>query len=176
VKVLWEHPNCKITEHRSDKDLIDLIEKDKGGIFIDFIEKNSRKYVEFICENRHRQEKRRDCFITWCSECQKNSIEDCHKLAEKRGFKFLSEKYENSVTIYRWKCSNDHIWNAKYNNINEGKGCPECLKVPYEDIVAIIKKKGGSIITKKEKYDGVKTKIKFTCSEGHTCKIQVHLV
>ena len=39
---------------------------------------------------------------------------------------------------YLWECKNKHQWTAKYYNILGGKGCPECLKVPYEYFVDLL--------------------------------------
>ena len=150
---------------------IQEIIESRGGTYIEEYKQGRRKYVTFECENGHEVSKRTDDIKkTWCKECQKNTIEDAYNLAEERGFKFLSDEYKNSTTHYLWECSEGHQWKAKYSNIKTGKGCPECLKIPFEYFVDLITNKEGQIITTQEEYEGVRTKIKYTCKEGHNCE------
>ncbi len=39
-----------------------------------------------------------------------------------------------SKVKFRWKCDKGHQWSATYNNIKQGKGCPECAEGRYEEI------------------------------------------
>jgi hypothetical protein len=144
----------------------------RGGIFIEEFRKDGRNYVKFICDNNHNCIKRTDSFGNngWCRECNKTNIDDAYTLAYKYGFKFLSEKYVNTATSYLWECLFGHQWNARYYNIYSGKGCPECLKVPYEFFVDLITNKGGKIITQKNNYVDLTTRIKFICEENHECE------
>ena len=88
---------------------------ERGGRFIELkiIEKlknnkkTKRKFITFECENGHITEKRLDSFRkihkgknTWCKECRKKTIEDCHELAKKHNGKCLSKIYINSKTKY----------------------------------------------------------------------------
>ena len=61
-------------------------------------------------------------------------IEDCHKLAESKGGKFLSPKYSVSGARYEWQCGNGHIWQAQHNNIFKGGWCPECAGLKKKSI------------------------------------------
>ena len=38
------------------------------------------------------------------------------------------EVFANSNKTVFWRCKNGHVWKAKINNRNNGKGCPECSK------------------------------------------------
>lgn len=149
---------------------IKQIIKDNGGIFIEELKIDGRKHIKFTCENGHESVKRNDTFKkTWCNICQNNTIVDVHKLANKRGFKFLSEEYNNSKTSYLWQCSEGHQWKARYYNIYSGRGCPECLRVPYSYFFDKITEKGGKVVTTKEEYVSVTSRIKFICEDGHEC-------
>ena len=57
-----------------------------------------------------------------------NNIEEIKKIAEIRGGKCLSTKYENSPTPLIFKCGiSDHpSWKATPSNIKAGKWCPKC--------------------------------------------------
>jgi hypothetical protein len=143
----------------------------KGGIFVEELIIAKRKYTKIICENKHESIKRNDAFKkTWCQQCTNNTIDIAHNLAKEKGFKFLSTEYKNSSSHYLWECKEGHTWTAKYYNIHSGKGCPECLKVPYEFFVDLITNKEGKIITTKEEYFNIKTRIEFECKYGHKCK------
>lgn len=39
-----------------------------------------------------------------------------------------------SKVKFRWKCKKRHDWWAIYNDIQQGKGCPECAEGRYEEI------------------------------------------
>ncbi|MFJ8103913.1 hypothetical protein [Lysinibacillus sp. NPDC096212] len=73
---------------------------------------------------------------SWCRQChikknadrQKKSIEDMRILAATNNGECLSDEYINAHEKLTWKCSNAHIWEAKPNNIQQGKWCPKCRK------------------------------------------------
>lgn len=58
----------------------------------------------------------------------KKSLNDYKKVGEKRGIIYLLECIPRNtrVKVEGWKCSNDHIWSARYNDIQQGTGCPHC--------------------------------------------------
>lgn len=65
----------------------------------------------------------------WCPFCSKkakHTIDDCRILAEKMGGKCLSVDYVNALTGLIWKCSDGHVWSARYNDIDQGHWCPGC--------------------------------------------------
>lgn len=58
----------------------------------------------------------------------KRKIEkDYYNLAEYCGFKWVGQILPKDVKISTlWECKVGHRWKAKYNNIQQGKGCPYC--------------------------------------------------
>ena len=50
----------------------------------------------------------------------------CHSLANSRGFKCLDADVLDAKTKLWWQCSEGHRWQADYNKIQQGRGCPEC--------------------------------------------------
>jgi len=122
----------------------------KGGKLISTYHINGRAYAAFTCENGHKVRKRIDCFHTWCFQCTKNTIADAHKLAEKRGGKFLSEKYVNANTKYKWQCKEGHIFISKYGNVHTGKWCQIChdneTRYTLDDLQKIVTQKQGKVI------------------------------
>jgi hypothetical protein len=66
---------------------------------------------------------------TWCPKCggrAKLSLQDCTKLAKKRGGTCLATKYKNCDTKIKWRCNKGHEWLATYRDINVGRWCPVC--------------------------------------------------
>lgn len=69
--------------------------------------------------------------------------QDYHDLAQERGFEWL-EPYTGRVTDKtRWRCPEGHEWDALYDSVRRGSGCPKCagrlhlVKWPSSEIMAI---------------------------------------
>jgi len=62
------------------------------------------------------------------------------ELAKKRNGECLSTEYINAHTKLLWKCADGHEWEAKPNNIQQGKWCPICArrKSDYLDLKYIV--------------------------------------
>jgi hypothetical protein len=87
--------------------------------------------LEWQCSKGHTWESIPNSILrgTWCKVCSgkaKKNILDMQKLADARGGQCLSKNYINGKTKLIWKCANGHIWEAKYDNIQHGKWCPDC--------------------------------------------------
>lgn len=67
---------------------------------------------------------------TGCPHCYGNvrkTSEDYHELAESKGFKWIGEEPPGNVMGKTWwQCSKGDKWEARYNDIRRGKGCPHC--------------------------------------------------
>lgn len=102
-------------------------------------------------------------------------IEDCHKLAESKGGKFLSPKYSVSGARYEWQCANGHIWQAQHNNIFKGGWCPECAglkKKSIEECHKLAESKGGKCLS--TGYINNSSKLIWECSKGHAFQLSYH--
>lgn len=99
----------------------------------------------------------------------KYTTKDMHELAKKRGFKFLSEKYDGIITKHLWECSQGHTWKAIPNAIKNGNGCKKCaaaqLRSSIKDAHKIAKNRGFEFVS--TEYKGMKKKHKWKCIEGH---------
>lgn len=51
---------------------------------------------------------------------------DFHNLAYRRGFLWLGPEVNITKHHTWWECPNGHHWQATYNMIQSGKGCPDC--------------------------------------------------
>ena len=108
----------------------------------------------------------------------KYTIEDISKMAKERGGECLSEEYINSSTHLTWKCENGHIWQAKFNDIQQGKWCRKCAdkknadrqrKYSIETFIRIAEEHGGKCLS--TTYKNNNTPLSFVCADGHTFKL-----
>ncbi len=119
--------------------------KKRSGEFLNSVYINNNTKYKWKCKKGHiwlatfRQIKEG----RWCPHCalvrRKNTIQDCHNLARKKGGLFLSNEYINNRTKYKWRCELGHIWEATSGNIKNGKWCPKCLKKTQTHIFKIVK-------------------------------------
>jgi hypothetical protein len=58
-------------------------------------------------------------------------------LAIKRGFMWLGPEVANVMSKTGWRCSKGHDWQATYNVIHQGHGCPECAQIPRLQGIAV---------------------------------------
>jgi hypothetical protein len=64
-----------------------------------------------------------------CPACYGNVAKapvDYHALAEERGFRWLGPEVANIKDKTAWRCEEGHVWEARYNDIQQGSGCPDC--------------------------------------------------
>ncbi len=107
----------------------------------------------------------------YCVGLAKKTRSDYHKLADLRGFQWAGDilpQNINEATI--WQCSEEHTWEAEYNRIRNGRGCPYCAGlVPKteEDYHELAKQLNYQWIGKELPINaGIKTW--WICSGGHT--------
>lgn len=56
---------------------------------------------------------------SWCPTCvgkAKSTLEECQELAISRGGECLSTEYKKARTSMEWKCEENHIWWAPFEN------------------------------------------------------------
>lgn len=118
---------------------------------------------------------------TWCPECNKNiniarllekkrTIKDCQEIALQKEGKCLEKEYIGNKTKMKWKCKYNHIFEMKYNSVQQGQWCPKCAKnqriiYSVKDCQAIAKERGGKCLEKQ--YISVETYMLWECSKGH---------
>ena len=73
-----------------------------------------------------RKETNRKQYLKRKSERQSNIIDQAGKIAEERNGECLSEDFINSRYRLRWKCHEDHEWDAQYHHVSNGSWCPIC--------------------------------------------------
>jgi hypothetical protein len=104
----------------------------------------------------------------YCSNRVPKTHEDYHGLARIKGFKWLGEKALGVMSKTQWRCSQGHEWEAKYNHIKNGRGCPYCAgraqKTP-EDFRQLAKIKGFTWLG--PEVPNTTTKTRWRCDEEH---------
>jgi hypothetical protein len=118
----------------------------------------------------------------WCLECYrlersprltaklkiKNSYQltEAKEIAIERGGKLLSSEYASKL---KWQCKRGHSWFANFADVRHGTWCKECRRLgPLLRIKDIVKEKEG--LFEEGDYKNTKSRIEFTCSNGHKWK------
>jgi hypothetical protein len=105
---------------------------------------------------------------------KKLTIQKMHLFAKKREGECLSIKYINARSKLKWKCRNNHIWQATADSIcNKKTWCSKCADLNSGatqrlNIVALqntAQERGGKCLSKN--YINSKSKYEWMCSEGH---------
>lgn len=93
--------------------------------------KNSKSLTKWQCDKGHTWtstysniQSGRSC--PYCSNRAQKTPEDFRNIAKKRGFEWLGPLTSLTKDKTEWMCSSGHRWMARYNNIQQGSGCPFC--------------------------------------------------
>ena len=105
----------------------------------------------------------------------KNTIQDCHNLANKHCGKCLSTEYINCKTKLLWQCKRGHIFEFKYNDVDQGSWCVKCNKIEKQNLMLQICKdlafkNNGKFFS--EQYIGSTEIYLWECAEGHLFKMR----
>lgn len=110
----------------------------------------------------------------WCIKCANKSrmltVEDCQRLATKRGGWFLSKEYKGCNEFYDWQCVKGHQWRTKYITVYLNHWCPHCghdSRAAYslEDVQKMAKERGGEFLD--DNYRITTERHNFRCAQGH---------
>lgn len=109
----------------------------------------------------------------WCVQCikfesQQEKLLELQLIAKKNGGKCLSKEYQNNHTKLKWKCKENHSWDATPRTIKYNSWCPYCSgNAPrtIEDMNRKAKENGGICLSKK--YSDSQTKLWWQCRRQH---------
>jgi len=89
------------------------------------------------------------------------------ELGKFRGFKFISHKYIDCNTRYKWQCKKGHVFESSRGCMLSGQGCSFCAgrRKTVSDLEKMAAKKGGQCLS--DKYLGVLTRYRWKCEKGH---------
>ncbi len=63
-----------------------------------------------------------------CAGVLPKTADDYHALAKKRSFRWLGPQVSTVQAKTNWQCEKGHQWQARYNNLRRGTGCPICAR------------------------------------------------
>jgi len=93
---------------------------------------------------------------------------DYHALAQERSFQWLGPEVSNTTTVTHWQCQEGHQWQASYNNVLRGTGCPTCAgltpKTPAEYYILAQER---AFQWLGPQVPNVRTKTWWKCGKGH---------
>jgi hypothetical protein len=99
---------------------------------------NRHTKTQWACAENHEWEasygsihRGRGC--PYCANRVLKTAGDYARLAASRDFIWLGPLTETTFEHTRWQCLKGHTWEAKYNSILSGHGCPECKNVANGD-------------------------------------------
>ena len=126
----------------------------------------------------------------WCFVVRKNKydIKILNSLAAEKGGACLSQEYLGIHTKHRWRCAEQHEWEAPFNSIRRGRWCPKCARSiagrsiserynnPHElgHLSEHATNLGGECLS--TSYEGVTTSYKWQCAQGHKWEASWHNV
>lgn len=106
----------------------------------------------------------------YCAGTAKKVEKDYCNLAERRGFIWLDKVIPKNIKIKTlWRCEQGHEWSARYNDIQQGQGCPYCsgnIRKIDKDYYSLANSKGFNWVGGKLP-DNIKIKTLWECKNGH---------
>lgn len=127
----------------------------------------------------------------WCRKCSivksgqrrvlVDGLEQAQRHASKNSGKCLSEEYVSAITKMRWRCSDEHEWEASLHAIKQGNWCCKCgnissgkkkmLKDGLEQAQTIALAARGECLS--NEYHGVSMKMRWLCHNNHEWKARL---
>lgn len=92
---------------------------------------NTHIKTKWMCEYGHQWEAtyhsiHQGAGCPYCAGNVPKTSMDYHSLAKEMNFKWLGPEVSNTGIKTWWQCSRGHKWEAVYNSLGAGHGCPKC--------------------------------------------------
>lgn len=152
---------------------------------------NIKTHLHWKCEKNHIWKAIPEVIKrgSWCPECAgsnhklksksgqiKYTKEIAKIIKNKNGFLLLPKVIESSTQPIFIKCEAHGKFKTTANLVKDGAWCIKCgfiqtankRRIPYEKVVALIKKKKATLHTSEKEYHENKGKVSITCSNDHT--------
>jgi hypothetical protein len=165
-------PNCAGLKPKTMQDVHDLAEM-RGFKFLSTEYKNANSNYLWGCSKGHKWSAKynniqRGYGCPDCAGLRLKNIQDAQDLAERKGLRFLSNEFENTKTKYLWGCSHGHEWISKYNDIDQGYGCPDCAGLKpktMQDVHDLAEMRGFKFLS--TEYKNANSNYLWSCNKGH---------
>ncbi len=142
---------------------------------------DSQLKLKLICEKGHNFQISFSNILGdhWCAECAGNkklTIEQVkEKIKEKRPGTICNfTEYKDNKTKLDLICEKGHEYKTNFDNIKQGKWCPECSckkKHTIEEVRQYVEEKHPGAIVISTEYNNNYTKLDLICENGHNFKI-----
>jgi hypothetical protein len=138
--------------------------------------KDSHAKILIQCPNNHIFEMKFNDFQQGhrCSKCKsvkKHTFSEIKQYVQSfKGYELISKEYKNSKEKLKIKCPNNHIFEIKFNDFQQGHRCIICRdnfqRYSYEQVKQIIECANGYKLISKE-YKNSNYKLSIECPVGH---------
>ena len=104
----------------------------KNGLCVSPEYKNTDSKMLWRCKDNHEWEARFGDIKRgrWCPTCvrynMRLTLEECQEFALSKEGECLSNTYIGAHTKMKWKCKENHEWEAEFHSIKKGRWCPQC--------------------------------------------------
>ena len=138
---------------------------------------NNQTPLSWQCRKRHEWEATpamvkgtRNTPGTWCPVCadRTGTLQEMKAIAETRGGSCLSTVFTTSHEKLRWRCEEDHEWEALGHSVKSGSWCPFCSARASRGIARmkeIARFWGGRCLS--PEYADAFTPLQWECRQGH---------
>ena len=106
---------------------------------------------------------------------RKPALSAIRQAFEERGYRLLSQKYEDQNSKLDYICSQGHHYSTSWANFRAGNGCLYCAgsaSPSYEDVKLAFEYRGFTLLA--QEYKNAEHKLDFICSNGHHHSINWH--
>ena len=180
---------CKRDKNKAEKNTARAkqIADANGAVLISKIVLSTKEKIEFRCAQNHTVIKSIDKLSTppFCGKCAKQiaqkehgakQLSEINKFAKQNGLQLLSTEYVNNRTLMKWRCDASHVFEARWDNIQQGHRCPFCsgskvIGGLVKRALNLADKNGGILIS--EKVSTSKQKLEWQCQNGHQFKARL---
>ncbi|MBI2376190.1 MAG: hypothetical protein HYV07_19510 [Deltaproteobacteria bacterium] len=99
----------------------------------------------------------------WCVKCEQ--IEKLTEAVRAKGGTWLDQDWAGTHQYHRFRCAEGHEWSTEGRAVLAGKWCPQCARVTKEEVLALVKERGGEWLS--EEYVNGATPLRLRCALGH---------
>jgi len=179
--------SCPVLRKRTPfEDIIKFVENEDYELLTskEEYENNCSKKLWFRCPEGHEFLSRWDIFKRGCRcpECANKKVgeklrtpfEDIKKFVEDEGFELLTskEEYKNQYSKLWFRCSKGHEFSKRLDSFKVGFRCKKCndkkrSEKQFNEAKRSFENEGYKILSEKEDYKNIFSKLRTICSEGH---------
>lgn len=178
-------PQCSGKARRTGADYHALA-RERGIEWIDELPPNNNTKTRWRCPKKHEWETtyanmrytKYGCPI--CTNRYPLLPAEYVEIAKKLGYFWIGPVVPNAQTPTSWQCQRGHVWQARYNNLQSGTGCPQCHDMVNSQRVSKLQRQlckmlRGELNRKVDRYwidvaleiDGIQIGVEYDCWFWH---------